>query len=120
MENREITQPIEDPTTKKVAFIIYILYLLIFIMPNLPLIGVIFGYIFENDAKTILKSHYQYLIRSFWIGLLYLIIAGATIFIVIGFILIPLWVIWWIIRMAKGIKSLTRNEPIANPKTWIF
>ena len=119
MQNSKMTVE-EDNATKKVAYGIYICYLASLMVPVLPIIGVIFAYIFENDAKAILKSHYQYLIRSFWIGLLYFTLAGASIMIVVGIILLPLCVIWWLIRLVKGIKSLARNEPIADPKTWWF
>lgn len=107
-------------STKKIAYLIYILYIASIVLPLLPILGVIFAYIFENDAKSFLKSHYQYLIRTFWIGLLYFAIAGTLIIAVIGIILTPLCIIWWIIRIVKGLKSLMNNEPIANPKTWLF
>lgn len=110
----------EDPATTKVAYLIYILYFPCVLLPILPILAVIFAYIFENDAKSILKSHYQFLIRSFWMGLLYFTIAGLSLFIIIGMLLIPLCIIWWFIRIVKGLKSLLRNEPIANPKTWVF
>lgn len=112
-------QEVEDLATTRAAFIIYILYMVICI-PILPVIGVIFAYIFENDAKSILKSHYIYLIRSFWIGLLYFCISALSILLVIGIVLLPLCIIWWLIRMVKGLKSLMRNEAITNPKTWTF
>jgi uncharacterized membrane protein len=120
MESVVIDNNAEDPAAKKVAYIIYILYLCSLVMPILPIVAVIFAYIFENDAKNILKSHYQYFIRSFWIGMLYFSIAGILVMIAIGILLIPLCVIWWIVRMAKGLKSLLRDEAIVNPKTWIF
>ncbi len=120
MENVSLNRSNEDPATKKVAYIIYVLYLCSLMVPVLPIVAVIFAYIFENDAKDILQSHYQYFIRSFWIGMLYFSIAGLSIMIVIGIILIPLCVIWWIIRLAKGLKSLLRNEPVQHPKTWLF
>jgi uncharacterized membrane protein len=52
--------------------------------------------------------------------MLYFSIAGILVMIAIGILLIPLCVIWWIVRMAKGLKSLLRDEAIVNPKTWIF
>ena len=104
----------------KIAYASYILYLLSLFVPLLPILAVILTYIFENDAETYLKSHYQYLIRTFWIGVLYFLIAGITVFILIGFILIPLCIIWLIIRLVKGLKSLMHQEPILNPKTWLF
>ena len=89
-------------------------------MPVLPIVAVIFAYIFENDAKNILKSHYQYFIRSFWIGMLYFGIAGLSVMVVIGILLVPLCIIWWIIRMTKGLKYLLRDEPVQYAKTWLF
>ncbi len=119
MNNDIQNQEVEDLATTKAAYVIYILYLIICV-PALPVLGVIFAYIFENDAKSILKSHYLYLIRSFWIGLLYFIISSLLIFLVIGLLLLPICIIWWLIRIVKGLKSLMRDEPIPNPKTWIF
>lgn len=110
----------EDVATKKITYIIYILYLIAILLPILPILGVVFAYVFENDAQNFLKSHYQYLIRSFWLGILYFGIASLLLLLVIGVILVPLCVIWWLIRSAKGLKSLLRNEAIAQPKTWLF
>jgi uncharacterized membrane protein len=110
----------EDAATHKMAYTIYVLYLAMIILPILPVIGVIFGYIFENDAKTYLKSHYHYIIRSFWLGLLYFSIAAVSLLVGIGIVLLPLFIIWWLIRSAKGLKSLMRNEAVARPETWLF
>ncbi len=122
MENEIIINntPPEDNAAKTVAYGIYILYLAAIVLPILPIIGIIFAYIFENDAKSLLKSHYQFLIRSFWISILYFGIASLLVIFVIGFVLLPLCFIWWIIRMARGIKSLLRHEPIADPKSLLF
>jgi uncharacterized membrane protein len=109
-------QESENSVTKKVAYGIYILY----VLPGLPIVGVIFAYVFEKDAKTILKSHYQYLIRSFWIGILYTVVSLVLCPFVIGIALLVLSGIWWIIRMARGLRSLLYNEAIINPTSWIF
>ncbi len=114
------TPPDEDPAAKKVAYGIYLLYLSSIVLPMLIIVGIIFAYIFENDAKSILKSHYQYTIRSFWMGIIYFGLSTALISVAVGFVLVPLCVIWWVIRMGRGLKSLLKNEPIANPKTWLF
>ena len=112
--------PKDDSATVKITYAIYFLYLASLMIPVLPILAVVLAYIFENDGRTFLKSHYQYLIRSFWIGLLYFFIAGISFIFIIGMILTPLCVIWWIIRIVKGLKSLIHKEPIRNPKAWIF
>src|SRR4029079_13969692 len=93
----------EDPATRKIAYLIYVLYLCSVLLPILPIVGVIVGYVFENDAKAYLKSHYHYIVRSFWIGILYFLFAIASLIIVIGIVLVPLCMIWWLIRVAKGL-----------------
>lgn len=110
----------EDTAAKKVAYGIYTLYLASTALPTLLVVGIILAYVFRNDAKVILISHYQYLIRTFWIGLLYFGISVALIPALVGMALIPICIIWWVIRIAIGLKSLMHNEAITNPKTWVF
>jgi uncharacterized membrane protein len=110
----------EDTFTKKVVYAIYFMYLASIVLPMLPILGVIFAYIFENDAKGILKSHFQLQIRSFWLAILYFSISAALILVLIGIPLLFICYIWWIIRNVKGLKSLVREEPVAKPKTWLF
>jgi len=110
----------EDKASEVVAAVVYVLYMALFIPGFTAFLGIIFAYIFESDAKSYLKSHYQYLIRSFWIGLLYFCIVSLLFFVAIGVLLFPLVVIWWYIRMVKGLKSLIKKEPIKDPETWLF
>ncbi len=102
----------------KIGYGIYILYLIGVILPILPIIGVVLAYVFRVDAVGVLTSHYQYMIRTFWIGMLYFLISALTVFIVIGFLLSFITLIWWIIRVIIGLRALSRNEPIVNPQTW--
>jgi uncharacterized membrane protein len=113
-------QESENSVTKKVIYGIYILYALSIVLPVLLIVGVILAYVFKNDAKTILKPHYQYLIRSFWIGILYTVVSLVLCPFIIGIALLVLSGIWWIIRMARGLRSLLYNEAIINPTSWIF
>ena len=108
MTNEIKHETTEDALTTKATYVIYILYLAICI-PALPFLGVIIAYVFENDAREMLKSHYTFLIRSFWIGFLYFTIASLLIFLVIGIILLPLCLLWWYIRQVKGLKALLPN-----------
>lgn len=110
----------EDSLTRKASYAIYFMYLGSIIIPTLPILGIIFAYIFENDARDFLKSHYQFQIRSFWISILYFGFSAILIPFMIGIPLMALCVIWWMIRNIKGLKSLLRDEPVSNPKTWLF
>lgn len=62
-----------NTTTPK---IIYALYLAGIIIPFVGIIGVIMAYVNKDDNPEWLQSHYQFLIRTFWIGFLYLVIGA--------------------------------------------
>ncbi len=105
---------------RNIANIIYILYLVSPIFWVTGLIGVIMAYVNRGDAPGWLWTHYDFQIRTFWIGLLYLAISAATSLIVIGYGLLLLYLIWLVVRCAKGMKHLARAEPHPDPRTWML
>src|SRR5215813_14975749 len=75
-------QPIVPNTD--IALIIYILYFVgyCFIFP--AVIGVIMAHIQLQTADPMLATHYRFQIRTFWIGLLYIVVGTVLSLIVIG------------------------------------
>ncbi len=100
--------------------VIYALYLLNFIIPFGALIGLIMAYINKGDTDDFLQSHYQFQIRTFWIGLLYGIVGALLTVIVIGWLIILFYIVWLIIRCVKGFKYLGKQQPIPEPTSWMF
>ena len=87
----------------------------------LPLAGLaaaVMAYVNRSDADEILKSHYQYQIRTFWIGSLYISISVLLTLVLVGFALIPLVMIWNLFRGFKGLKALESRQPMPKPTTW--
>ncbi len=109
-----------NATTVRTAKIIYILYLVGIVIGITGIIGVIIAYINKTDAPEWLQSHYQFQVRTFWIGFLYLIIGGVLTLAVIGYLVFPFYVIWLIVRCAKGIKALDNKQAHPNPTGWMF
>ena len=99
--------------------LIYILYLVGFATVVSLLVGLVFAYLNRDKSDPWLQSHYTYLIRTFWIGLLYLCICGALTIFVIGFFLLFALAIWFIIRCIKGLQAVTQQQPITDPETWL-
>ena len=87
---------------------------------NTALIGVIIAHVKVGDADPVLRSHYQFQIRTFWIGLLYGVISLLTIIIIIGIFGFLFLVVWMIVRCAKGLKLLSEGSPHENPGSWLW
>jgi uncharacterized membrane protein len=68
----------------------------------------------------VLRVHYQFQIRTFWIGLLYLAIGIPLCVALIGIPVLAWWLLWSLIRIIKGIISVNEYKPIANPRSWLF
>jgi len=110
----------EKPTTAGTAKVIYFLYLASILIGITAIAGLIMAYVNRDDAPGWLKSHYQFQIRTFWIGALYLFIGVLLSQFIIGLFIILFWLLWLIVRCAKGIKFLDRNEACPDPTGWMF
>ncbi len=102
------------------AFIVYLLYGAGYFFGISALVGVIVAHMKVNDADPMLRSHYQFQIRTFWIGLLYLTIGILLCVVLIGIPILVWWFVWSLIRIVKGIMSLNEHKPIVNPRSWLF
>ncbi len=102
------------------AKLIYILYLIAIVFGLTGIIGVIVAYIYRGDGPDWLQSHYQFQIRTFWIGGLYLTIGLILTLILVGYLILFCWVIWLIIRCIKGLKALDTRRPHPNPTGWMI
>lgn len=129
--------PAEQNSSEGTAKIIYVLYLLGFLTGGLTsIIGVIMAYINKSSAAQWLQSHYQFQVRTFWMGFLYSFIGfslanysammvesspsvAQMISITSGIVLL-FWFVWAIVRCVKGLKLLGNNEPHPDPTSWMF
>ena len=102
------------------AKIIYFLYLASILIGTTAIAGLIMAYVNRDDAADWLKSHYQFQIRTFWIGASYLFIGVLLSQFIIGLFIILFWLLWLIVRCAKGIKYLDQEVAYPAPKGWMF
>lgn len=100
--------------------LIYILFLANILIPFLGLIAVVMAYINKADAPEWLQTHYQFQIRTFWIGFFYFFIGALLTMIFIGYLVIAFAVIWVVIRCVKGMKYLDARQAQPNPTSWLF
>jgi uncharacterized membrane protein len=99
---------------------VYVLYGLGYFTVITALVGVVIAHIKVDDADPVLQSHYRFLIRTFWIGLLYNVIGLPLCLVLIGFPILAWWFIWSLIRIVKGMLLISEHKPIANPGSWLF
>ena len=112
--------PSPTPASTSNAQIIYILYLVSLVVGVTGIIGVIMAYVYRGTAPDWLRSHYRFQIRTFWIGLLYVVLGMLLSTILIGFLVLLFWLIWLILRCVKGLQQLERREPITDVETWLW
>ena len=108
---------------EQLVLIVYLLYFAAYIFGITALIGVIIAHVRFPDANLPLRSHYQFQIRTFWIGVLYLVVGTVlafAIFPVIGYAVFIWWLIWSLVRNVKGLLALNDNKPIQDPTSWMF
>lgn len=99
---------------------IYIMMLVSTLLPMTAFIALVMAYVYQDEAPAWLRTHYRFIIRTFWIGLLYLFIGAFTYLIMIGWLIMVFTVIWVIVRCILGLKRLDRQQPVNNPATWLF
>ena len=100
--------------------LIYILYLANFLLVFSILAGLVMAYSQRGESERWLETHYTWLIRTFWIGLLYFLVSLLLVFVIVGGILMFATMIWFVIRMVRGLQALSVNRPIGNPYSWMF
>ncbi|MGS0467578.1 DUF4870 family protein [Cobetia marina] len=106
--------------SNKMPQIIYILYLVGLVFGATGLIGVVLAYVYRKDSPKWMKSHYQFQIRTFWIGLLYILIGAILSMIFVGWIVLIFWWVWLALRSVKGMQTFDQGRPHPNPTTWMF
>jgi len=121
----EAKSSISDSDDKTIAIVSYVLFLAIFVtFAVAAVVGVILSYLKKDTDDPVLANHFEYQIRTFWIGL------GALAISIVCFltiILIPLAVliwfvtgVWWLLRNVIGLVRLLDGKPHPDTKTWLI
>ena len=94
---------ISDDDAKKITYLVYILQALSFVFVITAVAGIIINYIKEDDVKDgWLESHFKWQKRTFWYGLLWMVIGTLSFFLLLHWVVLPVVAIWLVYRIAKG------------------
>jgi uncharacterized membrane protein len=100
---------------KSITVIIYVLHLLGIFFFITPLAAIIMNYIMRKDvANSWLESHFNWQIKTFWVGLLLSVIGAVTALFGIGIIILIIAGIWLLYRNIKGLLAINDNRAMDN------
>ena len=106
---------------KENVMLIYVLYLA-GLVPAFGIVPIIVGFVMalinRPNGTGVWASHYQFQVRTFPIGLAYVIGSAFLMVVVIGIGLLVLALVWWIVRSVKGLIAASHNQEIARPLAW--
>ncbi|OAM23800.1 hypothetical protein A7P92_06130 [Eikenella corrodens] len=103
-------------------YVIYALYALgmfgFGIVPTLG--GVIMAYAKRNELRgTIYFDHIQFLLKTFWITVIGCAIGYVLLFVLVGFLILPLVGAWYVFRVIAGFLRLRENRSVT-PTGWLM
>ena len=99
---------------KNYVFIAYVTYAVGLLILFTPVIGVILAFIKRDEAQgSIYASHIDYLIKTFWVSLIGLLLGRLTILILIGWLILLVTAIWFIYRVVIGLIKLNEDKPVS-------
>lgn len=99
--------------------IVSLLYLASFVVGITGLIGVILAFVWRGEPKADWEaSHYQYLINTFWIGLIGSIAGVLLMIVLVGFLVLLAVAVLVIVRSVLSLINAQKHLPMPNPGSW--
>ena len=123
----------ESSDDRTLPTVVYALYLLGLINGLTVIIGVIIAYANRDRAGPRAQSHYTFQIRTFWLAIVFWLVAGLMFawggilaviligipFLVLGALILALTHIWFAVRSIVGLVHVSRDEAYPRPRTWL-
>jgi uncharacterized membrane protein len=104
------------PSSKKLkdlTTIIYALYAVGLVIGLTSIAAIIINYIKKDEvAGTLYESHFRWQIRTFWFSVLWAAVGVVALFIVIGYVVLLVNLVWVIYRIVKGLLNLYDDKPM--------
>lgn len=118
--------PKPTPTSANSGFefnnptVISLLYLASFVTGVTAIVGVVLAFVWRDAPKEEWEvSHYQYLINTFWIGLLGSIVGFLLMIVLIGFLVLAAVAVLVIVRSVMSLLNAQKHIPMPSPSTWL-
>lgn len=113
--------------------VVYGLYLLGLTHGLTILIGLIIAYVSRDRAGPRARTHYTFLIRTFWLSIVWFVVGVALIvwggifsviligvpFFALGWLICGAVWLWFLVRCVVGVIYLARDEAYPRPNAWL-
>ena len=101
--------------------VISLLYIASWLTGITGIVGVVLAYMWKGQPKAEWEvSHYQYLIRTFWLGLLGSVIGIVLMVVLIGVFVLLAVAVWVLVRSVMSLINAQKRQPMPNPDTWLI
>lgn len=101
--------------------IIGLLYLGSYITGISGIVGLVLAYVWRGEAHQPWEAtHYTYLIRTFWIGLVVAVIGVVLAVVLIGIPILIAVGIWWLVRTIMSLVNAQKRAPMPDPQTLLI
>lgn len=102
-----------EQSLKRLTAIVYGLQIAAFLVGITFIAAIIINYLKRKDVEgTWLESHFRWQIRTFWFGLLWMVIGFVLAFVLIGFFVLMAAAAWLLYRAIRGWIQLEDGKPM--------
>jgi uncharacterized membrane protein len=108
------------PGTPGQVRLVYWAFLLGLILPGLNVIAAVLAWRARNTGDGLTRSHAANQISIFWRSVVYVGIGLVLTYFLFGVLVIMAAIIWYILRVLRGLKALSAGQPPEHPQSWLF
>jgi len=83
-------------------------------------VAVILAYVSRKAAPEWLQSHYLFMIRTFWLSLLFGLIGLVLSVVGIGIVILAAVGVWIAVRCIMGLSWLLKGQAYPTPQNWML
>lgn len=89
------------------------------LVPGLNVVAVGLAYLNRGKGGEVMASHTLNQIHIFWKSVAYVCTGLVLTYFLFGVLLIIAAIVWYILRVVKGLKRLAADAPIDAPSSWL-
>jgi Predicted membrane protein len=117
-QEKSTVEDIQEKKLKDLTLLVYVLQAVGLFIGLTWIAAVIVNYVKRDEVRgSWLESHFDWQIKTFWVGLAGFIVGWITFFIFIGWLILVAVGVWGIYRIVKGWLALNDRQPL--PSTLI-